>query len=88
MPSLYPNDIDKALFHDNTSSYPTVGQTKAYLEQLKGELGISYIVTKDIPVCTPDASPLGFSSLDILNKIFQKDLPEFWNKIWKLGNSI
>ena len=49
LPLLYPNEMDKVFFHHDKASSHTANDTTAYLDQLKRDIGISYIEKKDIP---------------------------------------
>ena len=53
---LYPSDMDKVFFHHNKASSHTANLTTFYLEQLRCEIGISYLDKEDIPVKAPDKS--------------------------------
>ena len=58
LPRLYPRDMDKVFFHHDKASSHTANLTIEYLEQMKDELGISYLNKKDIPVKCSDGSSL------------------------------
>jgi hypothetical protein len=88
LPSLYPHDMNKVYFHHDKCTSHTAGRTTAYLEQLRGELGISYIVPKDIPVKAPDASPLDFFGFGYLKQELSKRRARTLDGVWKLANSI
>ena len=68
LPKLYRNEMDKVFFHHDKASSHTSHLTTRYLEKMKRVLGISYIDKEDIPVKTPDASPLDFFGFGYLKQ--------------------
>ena len=65
---LYPRDMDKVFFHHDKASSHTAVSTIEYLEQMKDELGISYLNKQDIPVKCPDGSLLDFFGFGYLKQ--------------------
>ena len=84
LPRLYPNDMDKVFFHHDKASSHTANLTTSYLEQLRSEIGISYLYKKDIPVKAPDASPLDFFGFGYLKQELLKRRARTLIGVWKL----
>jgi len=60
LPSLYPGAMDKVFFHHDKAISHTAKKTNEYLEQVKRELGMSYIEKEKIPIKCSDESPYDF----------------------------
>jgi histone-lysine N-methyltransferase SETMAR len=88
LPRLYGNDINKVFFHHDKASSHTAGLTIDYLKQMKKELGISYLEKHEIPVKSPDASPLDFFGFGYLKqKLFHRKATTLAG-VWKLCQEI
>ena len=88
LPRLYPTDMDKVFFHHDKASSHTANYTNEYLEQMKDELGISYLNKKDIPVKCPDGSPLDFFGFGFLKqKIFLRRATTL-DGVWKICQEV
>lgn len=85
LPKLYRNEMDKVFFHHDKASSHTSHLTTRYLEKMKAELGISYIDKEDIPVKTPDASPLDFFGFGYLKQRLGKRRARTLDGIWKIS---
>ena len=72
LPRLYGEDMKKVFFHHDKATSHTADLTTKYLEKAKRETGISYIEKHDIPVKSPDASPLDFFGFGYLKQELSK----------------
>lgn len=92
IPRLYGEDACKVFIHHDAATAHTAKITAAYAEEVKQKYGITIIRKEDIPVKSPDASPMDFfgfgylkqrlfrrkaSTLDGLWKVLQEE----WNKV-------
>ncbi|UYV65333.1 hypothetical protein LAZ67_3003977 [Cordylochernes scorpioides] len=57
---LYPGEMDKVFLHHDKASSHTSNKTQQFLQEMKDTLGLNFIRNSDIPVKSPDASPLDF----------------------------
>ncbi|UYV76833.1 hypothetical protein LAZ67_14002137, partial [Cordylochernes scorpioides] len=57
---LYPGEMDKVFLHHDKASSHTSNKTQQFLQEMKDTLGLIFIRNSDIPVKSPDASPLDF----------------------------
>ncbi|UYV64526.1 hypothetical protein LAZ67_3001100 [Cordylochernes scorpioides] len=64
---LYPGEMDKVFLHHDKASSHTSNKTQQFLQEMKDTLGLNFIRNSDIPVKSPDASPLDFYGFDIQN---------------------
>jgi hypothetical protein len=62
LPRFYPNEMNKIFFHYERHTSRT---TTSFVEKQRRKKFINYIESKDIPVKSPDASPLDFLALII-----------------------
>ena len=83
LPKLYGKDMNKVFLHHDKASSHTAHKTQVYLEELKTRLGINYIKNSDIPVKTPDGSPMDFFGFGYLKqKLFRRRAISL-NGLWK-----
>ena len=80
--------MDKVFFHHDKATSHTAKKTTKYLEEVKRELGISYIEKKNIPIKCPDGSPLDFYGFGYLKKQLQKRRGRTLDGIWKLSQKV
>ncbi|UYV79954.1 hypothetical protein LAZ67_18001178 [Cordylochernes scorpioides] len=52
--------MDKVFLHHDKASSHTSNKTQQFLQEMKDTLGLNFIRNSDIPVKSPDASPLDF----------------------------
>ena len=65
IPALYGKDIDKVKLHMDKASCHTSTSTTAYLAKKESETGIKCIPLDEIPVKSPDASPMDFRAFGL-----------------------
>lgn len=83
IPEIYGNDIDKVWVHMDKASSHTSASTAAYLATLQEETQIRAIPFTDIPVKSPDASPLDFCGFGLLKKGLGSRRPRTVEGLWK-----
>lgn len=60
LPKLYGRELDKIWIHHDKATSHTSAQTAQYMRDVTEATGIRFIKTEEIPVKSPDASPLDF----------------------------
>ena len=92
LPKLYPGELNKVFVHHDAASSHTSRKTAQYAQDLKARLGITIIPNSEIPVKSPDTSPMDFYAFGMLKQKLHlrrastiegvwKLLKEEWNKI-------
>ncbi|UYV70322.1 hypothetical protein LAZ67_7002518 [Cordylochernes scorpioides] len=92
---FYPGEMDKVFLHHDKASSHTSNKTQQFLQEMKDTLGLNFIRNSDIPVKSPDASPLDFygfatDTFEMLNKAFLNNAPKRttvfeWHSRFKAG---
>ena len=85
LPRLYGKDINKVFFHHDKASSHTADHTMDYLRQMKEELGINYLEKQEIPVKSPDASPLDFFGFGYIKQKLYMSNASTLERFWKLA---
>ena len=80
--------MDKVIFHHDKATSHTANLTTSYLEQLRSEIGISYLDKENIPVKAPDASPLDFFGFGYLKQELLKRRARTLEGVWKLCGEV
>ena len=84
LPRLYPGELEKVTVHHDKASSHTAKKTQDYATDLQARLGISIMKSPDIPVKSPDVSPLDFFGFGYLKrKLFQRR-PTTEKGVWKV----
>jgi [histone H3]-lysine36 N-dimethyltransferase SETMAR len=92
IPRLYPGEEHKVFIHHDAASSHTAKKTVDYGKRVKENFGPTLISNQEIPVKSPDISPMDFFGFGFLKqKLFQrrattlngvwKSLNEEWNKV-------
>lgn len=68
LPSLYPNDLSSVTVHHDAAPSHTAKKTQAYARDLEHRLGIKILKNSEIPVKSPDVSPMDFFGFGYLKK--------------------
>jgi hypothetical protein len=68
VPKLYPGETSKVYVHHDAATSHTARLTRDYAKDLHDRLGITIINNKDIPVKSPDASPMDFFEFGFLKQ--------------------
>ena len=70
---LYPNEMHKIFWHHNKATAHTAENTQQYLRDIQTKYDITFIQNKDIPVKSPDCSPMDFFGFRFLKqKLFHR----------------
>lgn len=60
LPELYPGELDRVWVHRDGAPAHTADSTVDFMKRVSESKGIRFIAKEDIPVKSPDASPLDF----------------------------
>ncbi|UYV73520.1 hypothetical protein LAZ67_10003933 [Cordylochernes scorpioides] len=80
---LYPGEMDKVFLHHDKASSHTSNKTQQFLQEMKDTLGLNFIRNSDIPVRSPDASPLDFYGFCMLKQRLFNRRPKTEAGLWK-----
>ncbi|UYV80560.1 hypothetical protein LAZ67_19000669 [Cordylochernes scorpioides] len=80
---LYPGEMDKVFLHHDKASSHTSNKTQQFLQEMKDTLGLNFIRNSDIPVKSPDASPLDFYGFGMLKQRLFNRRPKNEAGLWK-----
>ncbi|UYV65595.1 syd-1 [Cordylochernes scorpioides] len=75
--------MDKVFLHHDKASSHTSNKTQQFLQEMKDTLGLNFIRNSDIPVKSPDASPLDFYGFGMLKQRLFNRRPETEAELWK-----
>jgi len=84
IPKLYPDDLEKVYVHHDAASSHTAKFTEAYSAKLKAENGVTLIRKQDIPVKSPDASPMDFFGFGLLKQRLFRNKVKTMTGLWKV----
>ena len=87
IPKLYPGELDKVFIHHDAASSHTAKFTQAYAADLKRRTGMTIISNKDIPVKSPDISPMDFYGFGVLKQRLKHRRARTVPGLWKVMNS-
>jgi [histone H3]-lysine36 N-dimethyltransferase SETMAR len=82
---LYPGELDKVFVHHDMATSHTSRKTAAYAQDLKDRLGITIISKDQIPVKTPDGSPMDFFGFGYLKQRLHLRRASTLDGVWKLA---
>ncbi|UYV68761.1 hypothetical protein LAZ67_6000727 [Cordylochernes scorpioides] len=80
---LYPGEMDKVFLHHDKASSHTSNKTQQFLQEMKDTLGLNFIRNSDIPVKSPNASPLDFYGFGMLKQRLFNRRPKTEAGLWK-----
>ncbi|UYV79266.1 UBR3 [Cordylochernes scorpioides] len=80
---LYPGEMDKVFLHHDKASSHTSNKTQQFIQEMKDTLGLNFIRNSDIPVKSPDASPLDFYGFGMLKQRLFNRRPKTEAGLWK-----
>lgn len=86
LPNLYPGELDKVFVHHDAASSHTARFTQQYAKELQEKLGITIIPNKEIPVKSPDISPMDFYGFGFLKQRLAKRRAKKIAGVWKCLN--
>lgn len=92
LPRIYPGEMNKVFIHHDAASSHTSRLTTQYAEEVHQKTGITIINKSQIPVKSPDGSPMDFYGFGLLKQRLHfrkastavgvwKVLQDEWNKI-------
>ena len=84
VPKLYGKDTPKVVVHHDAATSHTAKLTQAYAKDLYRRLGIKIISNSEIPVKSPDASPMDFFGFGYLKQKCFLRRPSTMLGVWKL----
>lgn len=90
--ALYPGETEKVFVHHDAASSHTSKATAAYAHDLRQRLGMTIIPKEEIPVKSPDTSPMDFFGFGVLKqRLFLRKattLAGVWKVLQQEWNSI
>lgn len=81
---MYPGELHKVFLHHDKASSHTAKKTMAFLNDTKAELGLNFIANSDIPVKSPDISPLDFYGFGFLKQRLFNRRPKTVAGLWNV----
>lgn len=84
LPKLYPGELSKITVHHDQAPSHISKKTALYAENLKAKLGITIMQKRDIPVKSPDVSPLDFFGFGFLKRQLFQRKPKTQDGVWKV----
>ena len=86
LPVLYAGELDKVFVHHDAAPSHTSKRTVEYAAGLKARTGITIIPNEEIPVKSPDTSPLDFYGFGALKQRLQHRHVKTTQGLWKVLN--
>lgn len=80
---LYGKKINKVVVHHDAASSHTAKLTQDYTKDLHAKLGIKIISNSEIPVKSPDVSPMDFFGFGYLKRKMFTRRPKILEGVWK-----
>lgn len=84
VPKLYGKDTKKVIVHHDAASSHTARLTQDYAKDLKARLGITIIQNREIPIKSPDVSPMDFFGFGYLKRKIFLRRPRTFLGVWKV----
>lgn len=86
IPKFYPGEEEKVFIHHDKASSHTPRKTHAYAEEIKQNCGPTIIPNSEIPVKSPDISPLDFFGFGFLKQKMASRRAITLDGLWKVLN--
>lgn len=83
VPALYGTMSNKVFIHQDKASSHTSKSTRQFLTRMEEETGIHAVPFTDIPVKSPDASPMDFCAFGLLKRALGDRRPRTLDGLWK-----
>lgn len=83
LPRLYGNAVNQVRVHMDKASSHTSRSTQRFLQQMATDTGIQAIPFQDIPVKSPDASPMDFCGFGLLKRALASRRVTTVRGLWK-----
>jgi len=87
LPKLYPGELDKVFIHHDAASSHTSQKTTTYAKEVLNKHKITIIPKSEIPVKSPDCSPLDFFGFGYLKRRVFWRKPKTMRGLWKVLKS-
>lgn len=84
IPALYGAEASKVWIHQDKAASHTARSTVAYMKEMEKETGIHAIPYSEIPVKSPDASPMDFCGFGLLKRALGNRRPKTVDGLWKV----
>ena len=84
---LYPGELDKIFVRHDAASSHTAKKTVLYAQNLKRRLGITIIPNSQIPIKSPDTSPMDFYGFGMLKQRLHLRQASTLDGVWKVLQS-
>jgi len=84
IPKLYGNDTKNVVVHHDQASSHMSKETAAYAAGLKSRLGITILDKSEIPVKSPDISPMDFFGFGFMKQRLFSRKPKTLEGLWKV----
>ena len=92
VPVLYPGETSKVFVHHDAASSHTAKFTQGYAKELKQTHGITLISNEEIPVKSPDGSPMDFFGFGWLKQRLEHrratTIPGLWKVLQEEWNTV
>ncbi|OXA63018.1 hypothetical protein Fcan01_00539 [Folsomia candida] len=86
IPKKYPGELDKVFIHHDAASSHTAKFTQQYAQDLKRRTGMTLISNSEIPIKSPDTSPMDFFGFGYLKQQLFKRKASTMAGVWKVLN--
>lgn len=86
IPSLYGNETSRVIIHHDKASSHTSKLTQGYAKVIEQNTGIRLLPNKEIPVKSPDASPMDFYGFGALKQRLVLRRASTLDGVWKVLN--
>lgn len=84
VPALYGARSNMVWIHQDKASSHTSASTRVFLRRMEEETGIHSIPFEEIPVKSPDASPMDFCAFGLLKRAMGTRRPRTLQGLWKV----
>lgn len=86
LPRIYGNDLNKVVLHHDIATSHTSYKTTNFSVEIGRTYGIKIMANSEIPVKSPDISPMDFFGFGYLNHRLIRRRATTWNGVWKVLN--
>lgn len=88
LPKLYPGELSKIFIHHDKAPSHTSKKVAIYAKEIKDKYGITIIDNNEIPVKSPDISPLDFFGFGYLKSSLFHYKALTINRLWKNAKEV
>lgn len=86
LPRLYPREMDKVFIHHDAAPSHTSQETARFTTEMLSKWGITVINKNEIPVKSPDTSPMDFYGFGVLKQRLHLRRATTQEGLWKVLN--